>query len=406
MDFDDLLALPVALLDERDDLRAVYRERWRWLSIDEYQDVDAMQYRLVRLLAGKDGNVCAIGDPDQSIYSFRGADVGFFLRVQADFPGARVVRLERNYRSQRTLVEAALQAIAPASLVPDRRLDATIAAGERVVIHETASEKAEAELVVHTLEKMLGGTSYFSVDSGRVEAGDEDAALSFDDVAVLYRTNAQAAPLVEALERAGIPFQKRSHERLMARDDVRLLVHALETGDDGSERPLKERLAAAGESVAGTLGEARRAAVLDLLAPLAERHDRLAPFLRELVLGAEVDTWDPRAERVSLLTLHAAKGLEFPVVFIVGCDDGLLPLTWTHADDVDEAEERRLFFVGMTRARRRLVLTRARRRHWRGELRETRPSPFLREIEESLVERRRTEARRRPPSGGEQLRLL
>lgn len=411
VDFEDLLALPVRLLAERDDLAAVYRQRFRWISIDEYQDVDALQYRLVRLLAPDDGNVCAIGDPDQSIYRFRGADVGFFLRFQEDYPEARVVRLGRNYRSQRVIVEAALQAIAPSSLVPERRLEAMAeAAPELVVIQEAASDKAEAELVVHTIEQLLGGTSYFSVDSGRVGTADaiEPADLSFDDFAVLYRTNAQAAAFVEALERAGMPYQKRSHERLMARDEVRLLHHAMETmaGREGAEKRTVEKwLAAAREGAAGD--DARLDAAAELMKPFAERHgENLEAFLSELVLGAEVDTWDPRAERVSLLTLHASKGLEFPVVFLVGCEDGLLPLTW-NPGEIDPDEERRLFFVGMTRARSRLFLSMARRRPWRGEVRETQASPFLKDIEAALLERRRAKAKkRRPEPEVRQLRLL
>jgi uncharacterized protein (TIGR00375 family) len=135
VDFDDLLLRPVALLRERPDLAAVYRERFRWISIDEYQDVDPLQYALIRLLAPPDAHLCAIGDPDQSIYGFRGADVGFFLRFRADWPGARVIHLTRNYRSSRTVVEAAMQAIRPASLVPERRLAAVREeAGERIVV--------------------------------------------------------------------------------------------------------------------------------------------------------------------------------------------------------------------------------------------------------------------------------
>ncbi|HSS52739.1 MAG TPA: UvrD-helicase domain-containing protein, partial [Thermoanaerobaculia bacterium] len=196
VDFDDLLLRPLALLLDRPDLAAAYRARFRWISIDEYQDVDPLQYALIRRLAPPDANLCAIGDPDQSIYGFRGADVGFFLRFREDWPGARVVHLSRNYRSSRTVVEAALSAIRPASLVPDRRLAAVREeAGERIVIQAAASERAEAELVVHTLERLLGGTSAFSFDSGRVGAGDTEDGLSFDDVAILYRTDAQAPPL-------------------------------------------------------------------------------------------------------------------------------------------------------------------------------------------------------------------
>ena len=421
VDFDDLLVLPTRLLTERDDLRDAYRQRFRWISIDEYQDVDALQYRLVRLLAPEDAHLCAIGDPDQSIYRFRGAEVGFFLRFQQDYPSARVIHLGRNYRSSRVIVGAALCAIAPATLVAERDLRAVDQTeAEPVVVHEVASERAEAEQVVLEIEKLLGGTSYYSVDSGRVAGGGSD--LSFDDFAILYRTDAQSGALIEALDRAGIPYQKRSHARLSDRPEVRALIAALRCREHREDAPPAvhdrlrleaERLAAA-EPDAATEddteigGAATLRQAVELVAPLAKRHgDDLAGFLAEIAFGAEVDTWDPRAERVSLLTLHAAKGLEFPVVFIVGCEEGLLPLHFAQADEDEIEEERRLFFVGITRARSRLFLSHARRRFWRGEVRDRRPSRFLRDIDQALLDRRKSkERRRRTNEGPKQLRLL
>jgi superfamily I DNA/RNA helicase len=406
IDFNDLLLKPLKLLAGRPDLAALYRERFRWIAIDEYQDIDPLQYALIRLLAPPDGHLCAIGDPDQSIYRFRGADVGFFLRFQEDYPGARVVHLTRNYRSSRVLVEAACQAIRPDSLVPDRQLVAVRNGpnAARIVIQAAATERAEAELVVHTLEGLIGGTSSFSFDSGRVATWANDE-LSFEDVAILYRTEAQAAPLIEALGRAGIPFQKRSHRPLIEQPGVRALLPLLQNEAErqpGSVEALLDR------AVVDLGSEALAAA--ELLRPLAVRAgDDLDRFLADVAVGGEVDTWDPRAERVSLLTLHASKGLEFRVVFLVGCEDGLLPLTWPGAEpeeaDVAEerAEERRLFFVGITRACARLFLFYSRRRTLRGRTVETRPSPFLADVEEALLERRREPELVRKP---EQMRLL
>jgi DNA helicase-2/ATP-dependent DNA helicase PcrA len=397
LDFDDLLLRPLFLLRSRPDLVAHCRERFRWIFIDEYQDIDPLQYQLVRLLCPSDGNLCAIGDPDQSIYGFRGADVGFFLRFRQDWPAARVFHLTRSYRSTRTIVEAACQAIRPASLVPDRRLIAVRGEDgpdERIVVASAATEKAEAEMVVHTLERLLGGTSSFSFDSGRVGYGDTPS-LSFADVAILYRTEAQTPPLVEALARAGIPFQKRSHRPLVDQPGVSRLIKALR------KRPLAGSVEAALDQVASD--EARAAA--ELLRPLAVRSgDDLERFLAEVALDVEVDTWDPRAEGVSLLTLHASKGLEFPVVFLVGCEEGLLPLTWPGTTEVEDlAEERRLFFVGITRARSRLFLFHSRRRTLRGDTAAAQPSPFLADLQAGLLERREEILRPRRP---EQLRLV
>ncbi|HEY3356830.1 MAG TPA: UvrD-helicase domain-containing protein [Polyangia bacterium] len=396
VDLDDLIDLPARLLAADPALRRRLQERWRFVSIDEYQDIDAAQYRLVRQLVPEDGNLCAIGDPDQAIYGFRGADVGFFLRFTTDYPAARTVQLTRNYRSSPAIVAGALQAIAPATLAPGRRLTptATAPAAAHVLVHAAPTERAEAELVVHTIEQLLGGWSHFSLDSGRVAAAAEAAPLSFADFAVLYRTEAQVEPLREAFARAGVPFQQRSHDRLLARPEVQALCAALRADcqpplpglDAGG---VAARIAAAC-AAADPADAAARAAAAELVAPLAVRCGAdAAAFHAALSLGAEVDTWDPRADRVSLLTLHAAKGLEFPVVFIVGCEDGLLPLRFGAVAPAGAAldEERRLFFVGMTRARTHLVLCHARRRSRRGVAAEAAPSPFLADLGAALVAR-------------------
>jgi uncharacterized protein (TIGR00375 family) len=409
VDLDDLLALPVMLLAGDEGLAGRYRERFGFVAVDEYQDVDELQYRLLRLLTTPEANLCAIGDPDQAIYGFRGADVGFFLRFTQDFPTARTVRLTRNYRSSPAIVAGALQAIAPSTLVVGRELAAmgSREAPARITIHQAASDLAEAEFVVQTVDRLLGGASFLSLDSGRADGGAEHG-LSFADVAVLYRTDAQSGPLAEALGRAGMPFQKRSHDRLGDRPAVRALVRALRERPPAGDRSLTARLAAAA-GAAGAADEDTVAEALDLLAPLAARcGDDLDRFLAELALGDEVDTWDPRADRVSLLTLHAAKGLEFPVVFLTGCEDGLLPLAFgPRPTPAETAEERRLFFVGMTRARSHLFLSHARRRSWRGSVREAEPSPFLADLQAALLDHAALPARRRPqPPPADQLSLL
>lgn len=412
VDFDDLLILPLRLFKARPDLRDHYRQRFRDISIDEYQDIDALQYRLVRQLVGEHTGLCAIGDPDQSIYRFRGAEVGFFLRFREDFPGARTVQLSRNYRSSPVIVGAALEAVAPSTLVDDRRLRA-LARPEHdpIVIHGAASEAAEAEFVAHGIETLLGGTSYFSVDSGRVSSGESQGSLSFDDIAVLYRTDAQAAAVIEALERAGIPHQKRSHRRLAERPGVRRILTALErdTSAEVAAEPLVDRLERAYDRAIAEADDELHGALVDarnLLTPLAVRHGHDLPtFVAATRTGDEIDTWDPRADKVSLLTLHAAKGLEFPVVFLIGCADGTLPFHFggggdaADGDTVDDeaiAEERRLFFVGLTRARDRLFLSWPKHRRLHGKRIETQPSPFLADLDRALVEKWEESTPRKP----------
>ncbi len=404
VDFDDLVALPVTLLESNPDLAAVYRDRYQWISVDEYQDVDEQQYRLLSQLASPHGNLTAIGDPDQAIYRFRGADVGFFLRFQQDFPGAHTVALTRNYRSGAKILTAALQVISPTTLVPDRALRPMGAHTDSLVgMQQAATEQAEASFVARTIEQLLGVVAFHSLDSGRVDSGGTAGlgGLGFSDFAVLYRTDRQASAMMDALTRAGLPFQKRSHDRLSDRPGVqRILGELTYAPASGTERmPVLERLGHTARDVQDRLSAAEREdtateihTALDLLTPLADRcGDDLERFRTELSLGVEVDTWDPRADRVSLLTLHAAKGLEFPVVFVVVCEDGLLPLRWpgTTADDADEeqvCEERRLLFVGMTRAQRHLYLSHAAERVRHGPARKTSRSPFLADLDAAVCE--------------------
>ncbi|WP_027661574.1 UvrD-helicase domain-containing protein [Salinispora fenicalii] len=417
VDLDELLTLPLALLQADRRLVDSYRERWQWIFVDEYQDVDEVQYELLRLLSPADGNLCAIGDPDQAIYSFRGADVRYFLRFSQDFTDARLVRLNRNYRSSAPILAAAVQAIAPTSLVRGRRLDPARLDPEAPLLGRYAATSVadEATFVARTVDELVGGLSHRSLDSGRIDGA--TTTLSFSDIAVLYRTDAQAAPIVDALSRANIPVQKRSHDRLRDRPGVADIARELRhTGGVDGDLPARVRLA--GQVIAqrfaaptldgsGTAGPADVRVAVDLLTPLARRcGDDLDLFLSQLATGAEVDALDPRAQAVTLLTLHAAKGLEFPVVFLVGAEDRLLPLRWPGSEPDDEAvaEERRLFFVGVTRAQDRLYLSHAARRFRHGTEYDCRPTPFLSAIDPGLFERLGEPKSRRPKD--RQLRLI
>ncbi|WP_285475403.1 UvrD-helicase domain-containing protein [Actinoplanes sp. NBRC 101535] len=419
VDLDDLISVPVTLLREDPALVEKYRRRWQWIFVDEYQDVDDLQYELLRLLSPADGNLCAIGDPDQAIYSFRGADVRYFLRFNADFVDARLVRLTRNYRSSAPILAAAVQAIAPSTLVPGRRLDPARLDPEAPLVgrYPARSVSDEADFVVRTIDELVGGLSHRSLDSGRIDSRAAVAGnLSFSDVAVLYRTDAQSGPILDALSRAGVPVQKRSHNRLRDRPGVQVIARELrhESGQSGS---LASRVRLAAQSLAqrfaaptldgGQIAPEDIWSAADLLRPLAERAgDDLALFLQQLSTGAEVDALDERAEAVNLLTLHAAKGLEFPVVFLVGCEDGLVPLRWPGSAPTDDeiAEERRLFFVGLTRAQDRLYISHTARRTRHGSERDQAPTPFLDVIDSGLFERLGESTPSRPKD--RQLRLL
>ena len=414
VDFDGLVELAAALLRDDPAVAAGLRARWPQVSVDEYQDIDAVQYDLLRMISGDGRGLTAIGDPDQAIYRFRGADVGIFGRFAADFPGATTVELSRNYRSSPAIVTAAMQAIAPATLVPGRTAVAVRSGPAGVVtFDEAADEHAEAAWIAATIDQLLGGASFHSLDSGRAD-GHAHGKLGLADIAVLYRTDAQAGPLGQALTRAGLPFQKRSHDLLARRPAVADIIREMRLTAPG---PTARRSAAVGD-VAGQLTAAVRAlaaargerdatvvdvrAAGELLAPLARRCGAdLERFLAEISLGAETDALDPRAEAITLLTLHGAKGLEFDVVFLAGCERGLLPLWLPGPAEADVAEERRLLFVGMTRARDRLLLTCAARRARPGSGEAAGRSPFLASIDLPLTGPRRP----RPPAD-RQLRLL
>jgi ATP-dependent DNA helicase UvrD/PcrA len=403
IDFDDLVALSVRALTADAGIAERCRDRFRWISVDEFQDVDEQQYRLLTLLAPPDSNLCVIGDPDQAIYGFRGADASCFDRFRHDYPSAHVVRLARNYRSTGTIVTASAQVIAARRSEPIAEMVRDM--HERIAVHAAPTERAEAEFVVKTIEQMIGGHSFFSIDSGRATPA-RASNRAFADFAVLYRTDAQSAALCEAFERSGIPYQKSSHAPLADAPAVRALLHEL--GEPGAAA-LPDALRAAGQRLLerGTTAEgAAVAAALQRLTALAQQcGNDPARLLDAAALTTDAEFRDARAARVSLLTLHAAKGLEFAVVFITGLEDGLLPLYWNERDDAVMAEERRLFYVGMTRAKDRLILSRARQRHWRGRVQTLEPSPFLRDIEHELMKQQPSDGgRRKPPD--RQLKLL
>lgn len=392
LDFDDLVGRTVALLADQPALAEHYRARYGWISVDEFQDVDAQQYRLIRLLAPPGANLCVIGDANQAIYGFRGADAGCFARFTDDYPDARTVALRRNYRSSGTIVTAADQMIGSGS---GGIAEVVREMADRITLHAAATERAEAEFVVHTIEQLIGGHSFFSLDSGRTDGGAKASDLSFADFAVLYRTSSQADALVEAFARSGMPFQRHGHAPLAENPQVKALLAAAEVLD-AAGGTLDQRLAAATDRLAAEHpdeGAVLRAAHSTLIGLAHEAGGDATRFAEAVSLASEADGWDPRADRVSLMTLHASKGLEFPVVFVTGLEDGLMPLYWGARENADMAEERRLFYVGMTRAMDRLFLTHAAKRLKHGELQDRSPSPFLADIEAALTDLSRTKHR-------------
>ena len=448
MDFDDLIMQTVALLEVFSEVRERYQRRFKYVHVDEYQDTNHAQYRLVNILAAAHSNLCVVGDDDQSVYSFRGADIRNILDFERDYPEAKVVRLEQNYRSTQTILDAANAVVANNASRKVKELWTAGEEGERIRVFTAADDYAEARFVVSEILRL--------VDSG----------ASLRDVAVFYRTNAQSRTLEDVLVREGVPYQivggVRFYERAEIKDAMAYLSVISNQNDSVSlERivnvpkrglgatsvaRMQEYAARNGISLydalseadeAGLTGKARKAcsevrelfegwrvaarevppseiieAVLDEsgyraefqsentveaesrlenlqeLVNAAAEYERVEPeatldgFLQEQALFSEADRLTGEG-RVTLMTLHNAKGLEYEHVFVVGMEEGTFP----HARSMDEQnleEERRLAYVGITRAKKTLTLSYARVRSTYGEREYQMPSRFLSEIPEKF----------------------
>jgi DNA helicase-2/ATP-dependent DNA helicase PcrA len=461
-DFDDLLMKPVELLEGHPEVLEEYRRRFAFILVDEYQDTNRAQFRFLELLAADSSNLMVVGDDDQSIYGWRGADIRNILGFEASFPEARVVRLEQNYRSTETILQAANQVILHNRDRKGKTLRTHRSGGEKIGVTETLDETDEARWIVDEIQSR--------------QAGDPSGA--YRDFAVLYRTNAQARALEHALRGAGLPYQVvggiRFYERREIQDVLAYLrlisnprdggafdrvvnyprrgvgstsvarlrewarghgLSLLEAALGAREIPnlpkggsrgleafgaLVQRFSARASQVTvgilleelveeldllnllraeGPEGEDRAgnveelvAGALDFDAELLDEEDRpgegitdLDLFLQRVALVADVDNHDPAADSVTLMTLHNAKGLEFPVVFISGLEDGLFPLGRAYDNPSDLEEERRLFYVGVTRAQDKLFLTHARSRRRGGDVQDGRRSPFVGAIPHSLL---------------------
>lgn len=449
LDFDDLLLRAVELLREHADVRAAWNERFQYLMVDEFQDTNRSQEELVRLLAGTRKNVCVVGDEDQSIYAWRGARAGNLKRFTADFPDAKLIRLEENYRSTQTILDAAAAVVKNNSDRLGKTLQATLGAGGRLKFFEAPDSSAEAEFISGQLSALV--------------RNDPDARI-----AVLYRTGAQSRSFEEVLRRLGIRYRVVGgfsfYERAEVRnalayvrlifhpeDDVALLrvlnvpprgigavtVAALEARAKETSKSLWEVISSGEfptgkkfsgalrsfakliedlqmdcqemqptqliERVLGSTGyldwveqqdnleHTSRAENLrelaNAMAEATEQGQTLEDVLDQAALASDADQYDDTIP-VSLMTLHSAKGLEFDAVFLAGLEEGLLPHGRSLGSNADVEEERRLFYVGMTRAKQSLVLSRAVYRRTYGEerLRAALPSRFLAEIPGDLIE--------------------
>lgn len=467
LDFDDLIMLTVQLFQQHPEVLEKIQDKFRYISVDEYQDTNHAQYILVNLLASKYRNLCVIGDSDQSIYSWRGADIRNILNFEKDYPEAKVIALEQNYRSTQIILDASNAVISRNSNRREKKLWTERTGGTEIQVAKAKNEREEAVGIVKEIQRL----------SKSHELPD------YSDFVVLYRTNAQSRVLEEAFLRFGIPYkiiggikfyERKEIKDLLAyvkaivnpHDSVSLLrilnvparkigpktievvnrfagqnnmsfFSALEKCDEieslneGKKKVLKKftelvrklqkvntEFPAAGVIKHiidlsgykeylndGTVeGESRLENIQELIS-VAAKYNALEPglslriFLEEVALIADVDRMDEKEKSVTLMTIHSAKGLEFPVVFICGLEEGIFPHSRSLLNEQELAEERRLMYVAMTRAKERLYLLHAAERLLYGEYKHNIPSQFIDDIPEELLEYHGKETPKRPNLG-------
>lgn len=458
LDFDDLIVKTVELFQNDSQILDYYQERFRYIMVDEYQDTNTAQFKLISLLASKYGNLCVVGDDDQSIYRFRGADIENILSFEQTFPGARVIKLEQNYRSTQNILDAANGVIRHNRGRKEKSLWTANGTGDEILFKQFDDARDEADYIARQIR---------------------DSEFSYQDQAVLYRTNAQSRLLEERCIFYNVPYRLVGGVNFYQRKEIKDILAYLKTVANGVDdlsvlriiNVPKRGIGATsmgrvtmfasehGMSLYSALREARMVpglgkavekigrfisqmecframaqseeySIQDLIEAILEetgyeeelkaegeieaetrmeniqelinkaaayeedsQHPSLDEFLEQVALVADIDNVDSSEDRVTLMTLHSAKGLEFPKVYLAGMEDGLFPgmMAVSSDDPTDMEEERRLCYVGITRAKKELVITAARKRMTHGETRYCKPSRFVEEIPAELLKEERLE---------------
>ncbi len=414
-DLDDLVSKPVNLLKEDPVIAEEIRDRYRFLLVDEYQDINEAQYSLLRFMMPEpQSNLCVIGDPHQAIYGFRGSDLRFTDAFLNDYR-AKVYTLKKSYRCSGRILKAAGQVVtgergggAGAGIVKESpEWLSGMEEGLNIAISGHPTEKSEAEFVARTIESLMGGLRFFSMDSDITEGEGVPESASLSDFAVLARTHQQMGALEKAMIDHSIPFQSITEGPFFRTEPACTLIRVLKgvmnpkycfmhemSGNTGSIakdikllKPTVRETLLEIEKILFTGEHESKEDFQRLLSTAGDFGGDMEGFIRFVTLGMETDLFRPHTEQVTLMTLHAAKGLEFSCVFITGCEEGLIPFSLHPGRESDREEERRLLYVGMTRAKHRLFLTHAEKRFLWGREHCLKRSSFLDTIEEALIER-------------------
>ncbi|MGM0531436.1 MAG: UvrD-helicase domain-containing protein [Bacteroidota bacterium] len=407
-DLEDLIYYPVLILENHPQLRKETNRQYQWLLVDEFQDINLMQYRLIQLLTGEDtANVFVIGDPNQAIYGFRGSSTRFISRFIEDYKDTKVFRLHTSYRCSKNILKAS------GDVLQEEGLQG-LSDGVKITISPQQTDKSEAEYIARTIESLTGGLRFFSMDSNITQGESDEQIESLSDFAILCRTRAQMKAIEKALLDHTIPCQLVAENEFFSHPLVKELTNVLKYTENPDNPFLKQKLPRLNHAESGlndTLEQInalnnlkdkiqyayntllnhsqkdKTEEVLRKIKDLAESYGtRTEDFLRFLTLGSSSDAYEHQTEKVTVMTLHASKGLEFKCVFIAGCEDGLIPYTLFKNQETDRDEEKRLLYVGMTRAKSYLYLTHAGKRFIMGQERAMQRSPFLNRIEKELTE--------------------
>ncbi len=484
-DYDDLITAFIRKLEKDENFLKFVNCKTEFLFIDEYQDINYPQYLLIRKLSSSTKNICAIGDPDQAIYGFRGSDLTFFKRFIEDYPEAEVFNLIQNYRSTDRILKASYSLIKDHRISVNDRDTARIYSerkdGSKVTVIKTSSERSEAVAVGRLIEELVGGSGFHSIDFDKFDYS-VTRNISFGDFAVLFRTSKQTEIFEKVFSKEGIPYQTVKKQTIFEDKNVQALLALLRLcSSNGTITDLEKAHRLLKPSVSKIIVEKfvfwmlenrislQKAVNIskkiplkfidvnkqkELVAffgklsamkteftgrPVVEVLEKLEPytrfsnssdpadfdfkfeflkqraepfgcdmesFLASIALCRDQDVYDQRSEKVALMTMHSAKGLEFPIVFVAGCEDGFLPYHAHNrrADDTDE--ERRLFYVSMTRAKDFLFLTYCEKRRIYGKTQDRSPSPFLKSIGKDIVYREPVKGQKPRKNGAKQLSLF